>query len=369
MGRTLGGACHSLPAKRLGAAAGQAAGGRAIERREQHVHDSEVWSSPVLQSVVGVVERSRHVTTHIEAVEQVASWMAYEEFTFPSGSMDAAFSDRSDPAEIIDVSFFYAVLNFAFSDFDTGVKFATTYRGREWSDSEAMFACVNRALASGVPLLDGDFLAGIDRSDLAGVFSGNIEIPMLDERVEILNAAGRTLTERYGGAAHRFVTDCAPAMYAGGDGLMERLVVEFPRFNDVSTHDGHEVQLHKLAQLWLWQLHMSLAASGAFAVADLDRMTAFADYIVPVAMRLMGITSYAPALEAAINRGDHIPRDSAEEVEIRAHTLYATALLTDTINRIRPVSLALVVPQLDFRLWKSYHATFWPHHLTRTIMY
>ncbi|MCY4102725.1 MAG: hypothetical protein OXG55_05585 [bacterium] len=333
------------------------------------MHDSEVWSSPVLQSVVGVVGRSRHVSTSVEAVGSVASWMAYEEFTFPSGSMDAAFSGRTDPAEIIDVSFFYAVLNFAFSDFDTGVKFATNYRGREWSDSEAMFACVNRALAGGVPLTDGGFLAEVGRDDLAGVFSGNIEIPMIDERVEILNEAGRTLSEHYGGAAHRFVADCAPAMYAGGDGLMERLVVEFPRFNDVSTHDGREVQLHKLAQLWLWQLHMSLAATGAFAVSDLDRMTAFADYIVPVALRLMGITSYSPELEAAINRGDHIPRDSGEEVEIRAHTLYATALLTDAINRLRPAESALVVPQVDLRLWKSYHATFWPHHLTRTIMY
>ena len=220
-----------------------------------------------------------------------------------------------------------------------------------------------------MPLTDGGFLAELDRNDLAGVFSGNIEIPMIDERVEILNEAGRTLREHYGGAAHRFVADCAPAMYAGGDGLMERLVVEFPRFNDVSIHDGHEVQLHKLAQLWLWQLHMSLAAGGTLAVADLDRMTAFADYIVPVALRLMGITSYTPELEAAINRGDHIPRDSAEEVEIRAHTLYATALLTDAINHLRPAELALVVPQLDFRLWRSYHATFWPHHLTRTIMY
>lgn len=333
------------------------------------MRDSPVWSSPVLRSVVGVVERSRHVTTHLEAVEQVASWMAYEEFTFPSGSMDAAFSDRTDPAEIIDVSFFYAVLNFAFSDFDTGVKFATTYRGREWSDSEAMFACVNRELTEGVPLRDGGFLAEMDRYDLAGVFKGNIEIPMLDERVEILNAAGATLAEGYGGAAHRFVADCAPAMYAGGDGLMERLVEEFPRFNDVSSHDGHEVRFHKLAQLWLWQLHMALAASGEFAVADLDRMTAFADYIVPVALCLLGVTSYTRELEATISRGDHIPRDSAEEVEIRAHTLYATALLTDAVNRIRPPELALVVPQLDFRLWKSYHATFHPHHLTKTIMY
>ena len=193
------------------------------------MHDSPVWSSSVLQSVCGVIERSRHVATSVEAVERVASWMAYEEFNFPSGAMDGAFSDRTDPAEIIDVSFFYAVMNFAFSDFDTGVKFATTHMGRDWSDSEAMFACVNRALDAGIPLtrrrLPGPRSIG---DDLAAVFSGNIEIPMLDERVEILNAAGRTLAERYGGAAHRFVADCAPAMYAGGDGLMERLVVRVP---------------------------------------------------------------------------------------------------------------------------------------------
>lgn len=331
--------------------------------------ESPVWSSPVLRSVRGVVDRSRHVRTSVEAAEQVASWMAFEEFAFPSGPVDGVFSDRTDPAEIIDVSFFYAVMNFAFTDFDTGVKFAADYQGRTWSDSEGMFACVTQALDDGVPLTNGVYLAEINRSELSRMFSGNIEIPMLDERVEILNATGQVLAERYGGAAHRFVADCAPAMYADGNGLLERLVVEFPRFNDVSAHDDHEVQLHKLAQLWLWQLHMALASKGAFAVADLDRMTAFADYIVPVALRLMGILSYSAELESAINRGELIPADSAEEVEIRTHTLYATALLTDAINRIRPPSMALVVPQVDFRLWKAYHATFWPHHLTRTIMY
>ncbi|WP_419924224.1 queuosine salvage family protein [Candidatus Poriferisocius sp.] len=333
------------------------------------MHESPVWTSPVLRSARGVVDRSRHVSTSIEAIEQVASWMAFEEFAFPSDPVDGAFNRRTDPAEIVDVSFFYAVMNFAFTDFDSGVKFAADYRGRTWSDSEGMFACVNRALDEGVPLTDGAYLAEITRAELDRVFSGNIEIPMLGERVQILNAAGRTLAERYDGSAHRFVADCAPAMYADNNGLLERLVVEFPRFNDVSTHYGHEVQLHKLAQLWLWQLHMALADGGAFSVADLDRMTAFADYIVPVALRLMGIVAYTSDLENAINRGDHIAADSAEEVEIRAHTLYATALLTDAINRIRPPSLALVVPQVDFRLWKAYHATFWPHHLTCTIMY
>ena len=41
----------------------------------------------------------------------------------------------------------------------------------------------------------------------------------------------------------------------------------------------------------------------------------------------------------------------------------------DEINALRPESAQLISPQVDYRLWKSYHATHHPHHLTRTVMY
>ena len=47
----------------------------------------------------------------------------------------------------------------------------------------------------------------------------------------------------------------------------------------------------------------------------------------------------------------------------------ATALLTEEINARRPQELRVIIPQVDARLWSSYHTTHWPHHLTRTIMY
>jgi hypothetical protein len=98
-------------------------------------------------------------------------------------------------------------------------------------------------------------------------------------------------------------------------------------------------------------------------------MTAFADYIVPAALRLLGITTYSEALEKAIQSYQLIPRDSRWEIEIRANCLYASALLTDEINKLRPPGQQIIVPQIDFRLWSHYHTTWWPHHLTKTIMY
>ena len=295
--------------------------------------------------------------------------MAYEEFAFPRGGAAGEFDVGSDPDDIIDITMLVANLNFAFTDFDTGTMFEATYKGQTWSDSLGMFACLHQALSNGVPLLDGAYLASLTRSDLENIFRGNIEIPMLDERTKVLNEAGTVLVDRYGGRFHRFVRDCSPAMYADGDGLLERLLVEFSRFDDTSNYRGIEVHILKLAQLALWTLHMALRPTGEWSLTDLSMMTAFADYIVPVALEVMGIFEYTPDLSARIAEGVMIERDSDEEIEIRAHTLYATALLTDAINSLRPPDLHLVIPQVDFRLWSSYHATFRPHHLTRTVMY
>lgn len=331
--------------------------------------EASYWQSPVLQSVIPVVAKSRHVRTVPEAVEAVAGWMAYEEFHLPEGAIVGPFDLGSDPDMITDLTMVLTAMDFAFTDFDTSTVYEVAYMGKVCSDAEAMFARMHEALAGGVPLLDGEFLAGITRADLERIFRGNIEMPLLDERVVIFHEIGEVLADRYEGRFHRFVAGCPPAMYAEGEGLVERLAAEFPRFNDVSLYDGAEVKIMKLAQLGLWSLHAAHHASGHWSLTDLGDMTAFADYIVPGALQLMGILEYTPDLYDRIQQGVMIERDSEEEVELRAHTVYATARLTDAINRIRPPERQLVIPQVDYRFWKTYHTHLQPHHLTRTIMY
>ena len=330
------------------------------------------WSNPVLSSLTPVIEGSGFVTTNEREVERVATWMAAEEFPdfrSPAPVAKGPFDIGPDPDKNIDLTMLITILNFAFTDFATSRKFEVTYNGVRYSDSEAMFACLHKAILAGEPILTGQWAAAVTRRDLEDLFRGDIEIPMLDERVVALNTVGATLSERYDGKWHRWVASCAPALYAAGDGLLERLVTEFPRFDDVSDWNGHRVQLQKLSQLGLWGLHRSLAPLGCTVLKDPEMCTAFADYIVPVALRTMGIFEYEVSLERRIMSGELIPRDSLEEIEIRAHTIYATARLTDEVNARRPKEKQLLIPEVDYRLWKTYHATHYPHHLTRTIMY
>jgi hypothetical protein len=325
-------------------------------------------SSPVLQSVRPVIERAHDVQTHVARIVEVAGWMAYEELPMPEYVLPLGMG-ADNVHDTMDFVLTAATIDTAFTDFSSHVKFQVEYAGRIWSDSDALFACMKRALDSGVPILDGTFLAGIARGDMESLFAGNIELPMLDEKTDILRQVGAVLTQKYGGRFRNFVNSCSPKLYDGGRGLIDRLVADFPRFADVSPYQGFMVEFYKLPQLAMWFLYTSLRTTGQFDLEDLDAMSAFADYIVPVALRLLGITTYSTDLEHAINSHVLIPRDGPWEVEIRAHCIYACALLTEEINRLRPVGRTIVVPQVDARLWTHYHTTWWPHHLTKTIMY
>jgi hypothetical protein len=324
--------------------------------------------SPVLDSLHHVIENSRDVRTHVDKIVEVAGWMGYEELPMPDYQMPFG---QGSADEVIDFVLTADCVDTAFTDFSTHVKFQVDYAGRHWSDSDGLFACMKRALDNGIPILDGKFLAKLSRPEMERIFAANIELPMLDEKMEIWRQVGAVLAEKYDGRFHNFVKSCPPRIYDNGAGLIDRLVKEFPRFNDVSPYDGQTIKFYKLPQLGIWFVYSALRKSGQFALEDVDNMTAFADYIVPVALRLLGITSYSPELEHAINSYQMIPRDSRQEVEIRAHCIYATALLCEEVNEVRPKNKdqQIIIPQIDARLWTHYHTTWWPHHLTRTIMY
>lgn len=323
--------------------------------------------SPVLDSLRPVIEASRHVRTDVARIAAVARWMAYEELPFPQFSLP--FGIGKDRDEAIDFEMVSTSINTAFTDFATNVKFQAEYRGQRWSDSQALTACLKRALDRRIPVLDGRYLARVTRAELSKIFEGNIALPMLDEKLQVLNDVGRVLERHYDGFFHNFVATCSPKLYDNGKGLVDRLVVEFPRFNDVSRYHAHEVKFLKLAQLGYWGLYAGMKRDGGFPIDDLGALTAFADYIVPVALRVMDILVYSPQLDEKIRAHRLIQRDSEEEIEIRAHMLYATALLSEDINALRPSDLQVIIPQVDARLWLNYHTTHWPHHLTRTIMY
>lgn len=325
---------------------------------------SDAWTASVLASCAEASPQCRDVTIDPDQVEAVADWMCFEVFpAIGGGQADAERPFLADHADQIDFALVTTAINFAYTDFETGVPWSVEHEGRELVDADAMFLRFEQALARGVPVLSGSWMAQLTEEQLAEVLHGPRPIPLLAERVRVLNEIGAVLVERYDGRFSTFVADCPPRAYAGGAGLLERLTSEFEQFDDSSVLHGVPVRIDKLPQLAVWTLHRL----GLVALEDLDSLSVFADYIVPAALRAMRVLRYSPALAAAVDGGEIVPAGSDRENEIRVQTIVACAQLTDAINSRR--SEPVVNAQVDYRFWAAFHDLIRPHHLTITTRY
>ena len=322
---------------------------------------------PVLDSVLPVAAAAESVETDLDAIRSVASWMAYEELPEPGYLLPFRFDSREQLIDFVLVSDPPELLLHRLRHRHA---LRRQVQGRVYADADALFACLHRALVEGTDVLDGAVLAGLDAGDLRRIFrDGTIEIPLLAERVRILNEAGATLVERWDGRFHHLVEAASDRLWDDGRGLIDLLTGDFPRWRDVVEADGRTVRFYKLAQLGVWMLHATLRDQAASVSSDLHRLTAFADYIVPAALEVLGILRYSEPLRDTIFDRRELEPGGRWEVEIRAHTIVASALLCDAVNELRPPELQVIAPRIDARLWVPFHATHRPHHLVRTVMY
>jgi hypothetical protein len=117
-----------------------------------------------------------------------------------------------------------------------------------------------------------------------------------------------------------------------GEGSAEQLAAHlatWPTWYDVSPYDGERVPLFKRAQI----AAADLALAGLAPARDLDRLTLFADNLVPHVLRLDGILTFDEELVRTIDEERLIEHDSPEEVEIRACALHAVELIVQAHPR------------------------------------
>jgi hypothetical protein len=317
------------------------------------------WESQVLSSVSKVIPKLSCMEINIEKLHELAINLSQEDF-----GINYEGNPNIVPEEYIRKTMLINTLNFVFTDFLTSAK----YKIENLSDTDAMVYQIDKALLEGAPLTQGHYMRDMNLKEFKRIFTGNIEMPMADEKVEILNNVGDTLVTKYSGDWINFIDDGPKKLYDNGEGLVERLVRDFKRFDDHSIFENEKVYFLKLAQLAFWGIHRELSKRH-FYIEDMENMTAFADYIIPVALESFGIVKYSSGLKEKIDSGILIDRDSIEEIEIRSTSIYVTAKLTELINNYKNEEEKIIIPQLDFKLWTDFHADERPHHLTKTIMY
>jgi len=211
-------------------------------------------------------------------------------------------------------------------------------------------------------------LSALTAADCARIFGQDLANPPIAELMQLfanaLSDLGRYLLRRFDGS----FTTLVAAAGASAEELV-RLLLAMPYFNDVEPYDGLEVPFYKRAQLTAADLALAFNGQGPGRFDDLDRLTIFADNLVPHVLRVDGLLAYDDDLAARIDREELIPAGFAEEVEIRACAVWAVELLVDALRRS---GSDVSARGLDYLLWNrgqqpQYKAI--PRHRTRTVYY
>jgi hypothetical protein len=203
------------------------------------------------------------------------------------------------------------------------------------------WALADRWRASG-PWSNGE-LRALDADEVADVLGQERGHELMALYARALNDLGEFLGERS-------ALDVAKAAAGSAERFAESLTA-MPLFRDEGFWKRAQITAN------------DFALAGLAEFDDVDRLTIFADNLVPHVLRVDGVLVYSDGLAARIDSGELLPPGD-EEREIRACAVHACELIAGR--------LGIPARDLDVMLWNRgqeprYKAR--PRHRTRTVFY
>jgi hypothetical protein len=306
-----------------------------------------------------VAEHATHIRIHHDRIAAYAATLPIADVARPKHDPDCHFLCHSD-----DTAAFFLTLD--------AINFGSGYfpHLRKHSGRSGYFTvagCLNAHFQKNGPFSARD-LRRLSAEDCTRIFAQN---PNNQPIAELMQLFARALNE-LGAYLQTHFNGNFKALIAAAGASAERLVqllVEMPCFKDVALYDGHQVAFFKRAQLTAADLALAFDGQGPGRFEDLDRLTIFADNLVPHVLRVDNILIYHEKLCSQIDAGERIAAGSKAEIEIRACALHAVELIKAALNASGKKINAMA---LDFLLWNrgqqpKYKAL--PRHRTRTVFY
>jgi len=189
-----------------------------------------------------------------------------------------------------------------------------------------------------------DDLRALTADEVAAVLGQDPGHELMDLYTEALRDLGHYLGARR-------ALDLVGEADGSAERLASMLAEGMPFFDDVGFWKRAQIAAN------------DLALAGVAEFEDLDRLTIFADNLVPHVLRVDGVLAYEPELAARIDAGELLPPGD-EEREIRGCAVHACEVLSGRLGM--PARL------IDVALWTKGQAPRYksvPRHRTRTVFY
>lgn len=200
----------------------------------------------------------------------------------------------------------------------------------------------------------------ISKEEFRKILKGNIEIPLFEERYNIIKNVSNTVNEKMNGNFYEFIKDIN-----NDEELFKIIINYFPNFKDERTYKGKKVYLYKLAQLLTSDiLHMRELKENM--KVDYSHLIGCADYKIPQVIRGLGILEYNQELSNMVDNKIQIEENSKYEIEIRANMLVVIDLIK---KKLKNKVYAIDINDYIWGQARNKNVQLKPYHLTRNINY
>ena len=315
----------------------------------------------ILEGIKFVADNSTHVHIDMNRLEEkvlkfdsdkIQSWRDVAPFPVPTLENDQKVAF----VMILDS------LNFCYWG---NPKWTIDYNGKDLDGSFGLMGCMYRALEDNIPILDPNFLEHMTVNDAKYIFKGNTNIPLFNDRLKILNEIGRNINKKYDGSFTKLVEKSDKDVFK----LLTNIVEVFPSFNDVSRYKRREIQFYKRAQLAILDIYDEFHGSGIGEFYNINKLTACAEYKIPQILRKLGILQYDLNLSQKVDNKIELPKDNAEEIEIRANMVWTIELMKNRLVKRYPNITSAIIDNYLWVMSQDKSPSDKPYHLTRTIAY
>ena len=317
----------------------------------------------VLKTAQEVAEKSLLVKIDEQALMNFSEKLSAEKIAAPSWNTFYHFYGKKE--ETIAYLLVLDSINFCFWPAIGNPKWEVEYQSEKFSGYFALAASLKKALESGVPLTNAQYLAKLSLKEFKKFLGGTGDLQLLEFRVRSLNELGQMLMREYQGKAYALVEAAAQSALQ----LVRLVADKLPSFRDSAEYQGKKVFFYKRAQLFAADLCGASQGKEWGFFHDIDLLTAFADYKLPQVLRHVEVLRYEKALAQKVDHHTLLDAGSPEEVEIRANTIWAVELIR---QELLVQGKNLKAMEIDWILWnlgqqEEYRIN--PYHQTLTVFY
>ena len=315
----------------------------------------------IVESAKFVVDNSQHIKINLDKVDEFCNYFDHQHIKHWFNESPFNIRKLKNKGRLNFLLVFNAISFCYWGD----PKWKINYNSEEIDGAYGMIAALGRAIENGYPILDAKYLSEISKEDFNKVLEGNVKIPLFEERLNIIRTVGNTLIKKFEGDFTNLVAK------ANGDSnkLLSLFIENFPSFKDESIYKGKHVYFYKRVQLLISDIFQAFDGQGFGKLKNIQELTACADYKLPFVLRRLGIFSYSDNLAEKIDNQIQIDKDSEEEIEIRANTIWVVEIIKQKLKNKIPHIDSIHVNDHLWLIGQEKLKDDKPYHLTRTISY